>query len=344
MKYRKLGTTEEEVSVVCLGTMTWGEQNTEAEGHEQMSYAIDHGVNFFDTAELYPVPSRAGTLSRTEEIIGTWFKQSGNRDKVFLATKIAGPGPYTAHIREASDYPAENIISAVDGSLKRLQTDVIDLYQIHWPARPTNFFGKRGYYHRDGWEDNIKSILETLQGIVKSGKVRHIGISNETPWGMMSYLKFSAALGLPRVVTMQNPYSLLNRTYEVGLAEMSIREKVGLIAYSPMAFGRLSGKYIDNTDKPSDRINQFSRMSRYSSQNSIAATQKYYDIAKENGWSLAQMSLAWVHQQSFVTSTIIGATSIAQLKENIESIDLEIPKEVVKKINAVNEEIPNPAP
>jgi len=344
MKYRKLGTTDEEVSAICLGTMTWGEQNTEAEGHEQMSFALEQGINFFDTAELYPVPSRAGTLSRTEEIIGTWFKSTGNRDKVFLASKIAGPGPYTAHIREATDYPPQNIIDAVEGSLRRLQTEVIDLYQIHWPARPTNFFGKRGYHHRDGWEDNIKSILETLQQIIKSGKVRHIGISNETPWGMMTYLKYAAALGLPRIVSTQNPYSLLNRTFEVGLAEMSIREKTGLLAYSPMAFGRLSGKYIENRDKPSDRINKFSRMSRYSSNNSMQATLRYYDIAKDNGWSLAQMSLAWVNQQPFITSNIIGATNLDQLKENIESIKLEIPKEIIKKINAVHEDIPNPAP
>ncbi len=344
MKYNKLGTTDEEVSVICLGTMTWGEQNTEDEGHEQMSYALDQGVNFFDTAELYPVPSRAGTLSRTEEIIGTWFEKTGNRDKVFLATKIAGPGPYTAHIREASEYSSQNIIDAVDGSLKRLQTDMIDLYQIHWPARATNFFGKRGYYHSEGWSENFGMILETLQEIIKSGKVRHIGISNETPWGFMTYLKHSAAKGLPRVMTVQNPYSLLNRTYEVGMAEMSIREKAGLLAYSPMAFGRLSGKYLEGKDNPASRLNKFDRMSRYNSENSIKATQKYYDIAQENGWSLAQMSLAWVNQQKFVTSNIIGATSIEQLKENISSIDIEIPKEVVKKINAVQEIYPDPAP
>jgi len=344
MKYRKLGTTEEEVSVICLGTMTWGNQNTAAEGHAQMSYAIDHGVNFFDTAELYAVPASPETSGKTETIMGTWFKETGNRDKVFLASKIAGPGPYTKHIREASDYSPESLTEAVEGSLKRMQTDMIDLYQIHWPARSTNFFGKRGYYHRDGWEDNIGMILETLQEIIKSGKVRYIGISNETPWGMMTYLKHSAAKGLPRIMSNQNPYSLLNRTYEIGLAEMSIREKVGLLAYSPMAFGRLSGKYIDGTDTPRSRINLQNSMGRYNSENSIAATQKYYDIAKANGWSLAQMSLAWVNQQRFVTSNIIGATSVDQLKENIESIDLEIPKEVIKEINAVHESIPNPAP
>jgi len=344
MKYRKLGTTEEEVSVICLGTMTWGEQNSEAEGHEQMSYALDQGVNFFDTAELYAVPARAETSGKTEEIIGTWFKKTGNRDKVFLASKIAGPGPYTEHIRKSSEYSPQSIREAVDGSLKRLQTDRIDLYQIHWPARATNFFGKRGYYHHDGWEDNFGMILETLQEIIKSGKVRYIGISNETPWGFMTYLKHSAAKGLPRIVSVQNPYSLLNRLYEVGMAEMSIREKAGLLAYSPMAFGRLSGKYIEGKDDANSRINKFSRMSRYNSANSLSATQKYYDIAKENGWSLAQMSLAWVNQQKFLTSNIIGASSLDQLKENIKSIDIEIPKEVVKKINAVHEEHPDPAP
>lgn len=344
MKYRKLGTTEEEVSVICLGTMTWGEQNDEADGHAQMSYALDQGVNFFDTAELYAVPARAETSGKTEEIIGTWFKKTGNRDKVFLATKIAGPGPYTEHIRKSDEYSPQSLNDAVNSSLKRLQTDMIDLYQIHWPARATNFFGKRGYYHKEGWEENFGMILETLQQIVKEGKIRYIGISNETPWGLMTYLKHSAAKGLPRVVSVQNPYSLLNRLYEVGMAEMSIREKAGLLAYSPMAFGRLSGKYIEGKDDSASRINKFSRMSRYNSENCLAATQKYYDIAKENGWSLAQMSLAWVNQQKFVTSNIIGATNLDQLKENIGSIDIDIPREVVKQINAVHEMHPDPAP
>jgi len=344
MKYRKLGTTQEEVSVICLGTMTWGNQNTEAEGHDQMSYALEQGVNFFDTAELYAVPASAETSGKTEEIMGTWFKKTGNRDKVFLASKIAGPGPYTSHIREATDYSPQGLHDAVDGSLKRMQTDMIDLYQIHWPARATNFFGKRGYHHHEGWEDNFGMILETLQEIIKSGKIRYIGISNETPWGFMTYLKHSAAKGLPRIMSVQNPYSLLNRLYEVGMAEMSIREKAGLLAYSPMAFGRLSGKYIEGKDTPSSRINQYSRMSRYNSENSLSATQQYYDIAKANGWSLAQMSLAWVNQQKFVTSNIVGASSVKQLEENINSIDIEIPKEVVKQINAVQEVYPDPAP
>ena len=345
MEFRKLGTTDIDVSVICLGTMTWGEQNTEAEAHEQLSFAVDKGINFIDTAELYPVPARGETQGRTEQYIGTWLKKRGKRDDLIIATKIAGPGPYTHHIRTDPDYSPRTIAEAVDLNLKRLQTDYIDLYQIHWPARNTNYFGKRGYYHREGWESNMESILEGLQAVVDAGKVRYVGISNETPWGLMEYLKHSAVRGLPRVMSVQNPYNLLNRTYEVGMAEMSIREKAGLLAYSPMAFGVLSGKYHTNKDTPESRLNAFKgKMARYSSAQSSLAVEKYLEIAKKYDLSLAQMSLAFINQQKFLTANIIGATNLVQLEENIDSINVKLDKECIKEINAIHEMVPNPAP
>jgi len=344
MEYRKLGTTDIDVSVICLGTMTYGEQNTEAEAHEQLDYAIDHDVNFIDTAELYAVPARKETQGLTEQYIGTWLAKRGKRDDVVIGTKIAGPGPYTTHIRDVKDYSKESIEDAVNSSLKRLQTDYIDLYQLHWPARKTNFFSVRGYHKKDGWENNFIEVLQGLEAQVKAGKIRHIGISNETPWGLFSYLQLAEKHGLPRVMSIQNPYSLLNRSFEVGLSEIAIREQVGLLAYSPMAFGRLSGKYISGDDKPADRINKFSQMARYNSPQTIEATAKYNDIAKKYNLSLAQMSLAWVNQQQFVTSNIIGATSLEQMKENIGSMDITLSKECVKEINAIQSLIPDPAP
>ena len=344
MKYQKLGSTDIDVSKICLGTMTFGQQNTEKEAHEQLDYAIDQGVNFIDTAELYPVPAKSTTHGKTEEYIGSWLARRGRRDDIVLATKIAGPGPYTEHIRIASDFSAKTIAEAVEDNLKRLRTDYIDLYQIHWPARTTNFFGKRGYYHKDGWDNNIQEILEGLEAMVKAGKVRHIGISNETPWGMMEYIRTSEKNNLPRIQTIQNPYNLLNRTFETGLSEMSIRENTGLIAYSPMAFGLLSGKYHRNEDKPEDRINQFSRMVRYKSDQCHLATAKYLEIADQHNLSLAQMSLAFVTQQRFVTATIIGATTMVQLQENLASVDVTLSKDLIKEINAIHEAVPNPAP
>ena len=345
MQYRKLGSTDLEVSVICLGTMTWGNQNSEAEGHEQMDYALDHGVNFWDTAELYAVPASPETSFKTEEIIGEWFrKNQDKRDKVILGSKIAGPGSYTSHIREATDFSKNSIHEAVHGSLRRLRTDYIDLYQIHWPARATNFFGTRGYNHKDGWEDNFLEIIGTLDDLIKEGKIRHWGISNETPWGALNYLRVAEKHGLAKMVSVQNPYSLLNRLYEVGMAEISIRESVGLLAYSPMAFGFLSGKYHKGLDKPTDRINQFSGMSRYKGENCHRATHQYLDIAEKHGLSLAQMSLAFVNQQRFLTSNIIGATNLEQLKENIDSINVTLSKDIINEINEVHDKIPNPAP
>jgi len=344
MEYRKLGSTDIEVSKICLGTMTYGEQNTEAEGHKQMDYALDHGVNFFDTAELYAVPANPQTQGLTEKYIGTWLNASGNRDKIVLATKIAGPGDYTRHIRDVDDYSSASIIAAVEGSLSRLQTDYIDLYQLHWPARKTNFFGVRGYRHAEGWEDNFHDLLNTLAELIKSGKIRHIGISNETPWGIMNMVSLAKQHDLPRIVSVQNPYSLLNRLYEIGSAEVSIREQAGLLAYSPLAFGMLTGKYHNGTATPESRITKFARMSRYSNENCKNATSQYIAIAKKYNLSVTQMSLAFINQQQFLTSNIIGATNLEQLKENIGSAEVELSRECIKEINAVHESIPNPAP
>jgi aryl-alcohol dehydrogenase-like predicted oxidoreductase len=345
MKYAKLGNTDLEVSKICLGTMTFGEQNTEAEGHAQLDYALDHEVNFIDTAEMYSIPGRAETQGSTERIIGTWINSRKNRDKFILATKVTGPSAMT-WIRDPLKFNREQITTAIEGSLKRLQTDYVDLYQLHWPERRTNFFGKRGYKHSasDPWEDNFMEVLGILQDLIKEGKIRHFGVSNETPWGLSRFLHLSEIHDLPRCVSIQNPYSLLNRTFEVGLAEVAIRENAGLLAYSPMAFGRLSGKYNKGLDTDFSRINKFKNYSRYNSQQCLDATAQYLEIAEANGMTLAEMSLAFVTDQPFVTSNIIGATNIDQLKENIGSARFTLSKEVLKAIDVVHESIPNPAP
>ena len=346
MKYTTLPHTNIKVSKICLGTMTWGRQNTQDEGFAQMDYALDRGVNFFDTAELYPVPASPERYAHTEIIIGNWFKKTGNREKIVLASKIIGRvSDYTKHIRSTGFSP-NSLRSAVEASLERLQTDYLDLYQLHWPERLTNTFGKRDYKHdpNDAWTDNFNEVLTTLDGLVKEGKIRHIGVSNERAWGVMRFLEESKRNNLPRMITIQNPYSLLNRTFEGDLAEISIRENIGLLAYSPMAFGVLSGKYIKKQDSAKDRLNMFPNMARYSSQNSIDATKAYLKIAEENNLTLAQMSLAFVNQQPFVTSNIIGATSIDQLTENIESIDVELDPTICSEINKIHSQVPNPAP
>lgn len=346
MNYTTLPHTNIKVSKICLGTMTWGRQNSQEEGFAQMDYALDKGVNFFDTAELYPVPASPERYAHTEQIIGNWFKKTGNRDKVVLASKIIGRvSDYTKHIRPTGFAP-DSLRSAVEASLKRLQTDYLDLYQLHWPERVTNTFGKRDYKHdpNDTWTDNFNEVLTILDGLIKEGKIRHVGVSNERAWGVMRFLEESKHNNLPRMITIQNPYSLLNRTFESDLAEISIRENIGLLAYSPMAFGVLSGKYIKKQDTAKDRLNMFPNMSRYNSQNSIDATKAYLKIAEENNLTLAQMSLAFVNQQPFVTSNIIGATSIDQLRENIESINVNLDSTICFEINKVHSLIPNPAP
>ena len=345
MKYTTLPHTNIKVSKICLGTMTWGNQNTEAEGHAQMDMAFDKGVNFFDTAELYPVPATAETYAETERIIGNWFQKTGNRDNVVLGTKIAGPGDYTAHIR-TNGFSKEALNDAVNNSLKRLQTDYIDLYQLHWPERNTNTFGVRDYSHKedDKWSDNFNEILHTLDAIIKSGKIRQVGISNEKAWGTMRYLEESRRHKLPRMITIQNAYSLLNRVFEGDMAEVAIREQIGLLAYSPMAFGVLSGKYITGKALDNARLKLFPRFARYSSEQSTQATQEYLKIAENHNMSLAQMSLAFVNQQPFITSNIIGATSLTQLEENLDSINIELNDEVLNAINMVHSNIPNPAP
>lgn len=344
MKYTTLPNTDIKVSKICLGTMTFGNQNTEAQGHAQLDYAVQQGVNFIDTAELYPVPATAETSGRTSQIIGSWLKHQKREDLV-IASKIAGTGDYTAHIR-TTGFAANAIKEAVDLELKRLQTDYIDLYQLHWPERQTNTFGVRDYSHNpnDPWVDNFKEVLETLNDIKKQGKIREIGLSNEKAWGTMRYLEESKNNNLPRPVTIQNAYSLINRVFEGDLAEVSLRENIGLLVYSPMAFGVLSGKYIKGTQDENSRLNLFPRFARYSSEQSTLATKKYLELAEKHNLSLAQMALAFVNERPFVTSNIIGATSLNQLKENIDSINLTLSKDILQDINAIHCVIPNPAP
>jgi aryl-alcohol dehydrogenase-like predicted oxidoreductase len=346
MIYTKLPHTDIEVSKICLGTMTWGNQNTEAEGHAQMDYAIDQGINFFDTAELYPIPAHPDRYAHTEMIIGNWFKKNKNRDQIVLATKIAGNGDYSKFIR-TTGFSREAIISAVEGSLERLKTDYIDLYQLHWPERSTNYFGQRDYKHdvRDHWEDNFHQVLETLRDLILEGKIRQVGISNETPWGTMRYREEGKVhASLPKMITIQNPYSLLNRIFEIGLSEIAIREQIGLLAYSPLGFGVLSGKHLGGKRPEGSRIVLFPAYNRYTSETAVKATQKYFDLAHEHRLSFAQMALAFVNTRPFITSTIIGATSMDQLKENIGSIDVQLNDEIIKGINAIHNEIPNPSP
>jgi len=345
MKYTTLPNTDIKISKICLGTMTFGEQNTEADGHAQMDYALEQGVNFFDTAEMYSVPGRKETYGSTEKIIGTWFKKLGNREKIFLASKIAGPSPGMPYIRENMDFSPESIALSIDKSLTRLQTDYIDLYQLHWPERKANCFGQRGFkVQNDAWEDNIHEVLETLDGFIKQGKINHIGLSNETPWGIMRFLEESKYHNLPKIKTVQNPYSLLSRLFEVGSSEVCMRENVGLLAYSPLGFGRLTGKFLKGESLPNSRIELFPQFARYNSAQSIEATRLYNEIAEKNGLSLTELSLAFVTQQAFVTSTIIGATTLEQLKENIASIDVVLSDEIIAEINAVQAIIPDPAP
>ena len=348
MEYRTLGRTGIKVSALALGTMTFGEQNTEADGHQQLDYAFDQGVNLIDAAEMYPVPPRAETYGATERIIGTWLRKSGMRDKVVLATKVAGPGVVLGvkHIRGGDNQlDRENIFAAVDASLERLQTDYIDLYQLHWPSRPSNFFGKLGYQHPEVEQAvPIEATLDALGELVRAGKVRHVGLSNETPWGVHRYLQLAEGAGRERIVSIQNPYSLLNRTFEIGLAEMAIRENVALLAYSPLAFGVLSGKFLNGARPPEARMVRWSRFARYTSEQADRATIGYAEVAARHGLGMAQMALAFVRQQRFITSALIGATTMEQLKTNLASASVTLGPQVLQDIEAVHRSQPNPCP
>ncbi|MBI4006276.1 MAG: NADP(H)-dependent aldo-keto reductase [Gammaproteobacteria bacterium] len=346
MQFKPLGRTDLKVSQLCLGTMTWGEQNTETEAHAQLNYAVDAGINFIDTAELYPVPPRAETQGRTEEYLGTWLCKCKYRDKLIIATKVCAAADWIPYIRNGKTrLNHKNIEIALNASLKRLQTDYIDLYQLHWPERDTNYFGKLGYYHvpeKDGVP--IAETLEALGGFIQSGKIRYIGISNETPWGIAEYLRISGQKGLPRIVTIQNPYNLLNRTFEIGLAEFAHREDVGLMAYSPLGFGVLSGKYLNGTRPKGARLTLFNRFSRYLNEQGIKCTEAYVELARNNGLDPAQMALAFINSRSFLISNIIGATSMEQLKMNIASIDIKLSKELLVAIEDIHTRQPNPCP
>ena len=344
MNYRKLGNTDLKVSTICLGTMTWGEQNTQEEGFKQMDYALDQGVNFWDTAELYAVPPKAETFGYTEKIIGNWFAKNKKRDKVILATKVAGPSRNYLRNGENS-FVGKNLDEAINSSLKRLKTDYIDLYQLHWPERNVNNFGKLGYTHKENNWNKFEDVLENLRKYIDIGKIRYVGLSNETPWGVMNYLKLSKDKDLPRMMSIQNPYSLLNRSYEVGLAEISIREKIGCLAYSPLASGYLSGKYRNGKFPKGSRMERdFDFWTRYRKPNVEKVVEEYYKISKKHGLDISQMSIKFCEAQDFMTSVIIGATTMEQLKTDIESVKVNLDEEVIKEINEIQKIYPNPCP
>ena len=345
MNYKKLGNTDLKVSTICLGTMTWGEQNTQAEGFEQMDYALDQGVNFWDTAEIYSIPPKQETFGDTEVIIGNWFEKTKKRDNVILATKVCGP--MREYVRGGGNqFGKKNITEALEGSLKRLKTDCIDLYQLHWPERKTNFFGKLGYEHDDNSEwTRFEDILGCLKTFIDQGKIKHVGLSNETSWGLSKFLELSKEQNLPRMLSVQNPYNLLNRTYEVGLAEISVREHAGLLAYSPLACGYLSGKYRENKLPKDSRIARDGNFwTRYQKPNMSMAVDAYYEISKKHNIDMSQMSLKFIEIQPFVTSVIIGATTMEQLKTNIESVHIKLTDEIINEINEVQAIYSNPCP
>ena len=344
MNYTTLPNTNIKVSKICLGTMTFGEQNSESDAHSQLDYAIEKGINFIDTAEMYPIAAREATLGETERYIGTWLKKSGKRDDLVIATKIAGPNRKMEYIRNPLDFSKKSIHEAVDLSLKNLQIDYIDLYQMHWPERVMNMFGKRGVSKIDNqWKENFFEVLSIFDALIKEGKIKHIGVSNENPYGVMKFISESEKNNFPRIVSIQNPYSLLNRLYEVGLSEIGMRENVGLLAYSPLGFSFLTGKHLSGII-PNSRLALFPQFSRYSNENCIRATKLYQELAQANGLTLTQMALAFVNQQDFVTSTIIGATTMEQLQENIAAFETVLSSEVINEINKIQELIPNPAP
>ena len=345
MKFRKLGTTDIDVSLICLGTMTWGTQNTEKDAFEQMDYAVSQGINFFDTAEIYSVPPTSDSYGKTEVMIGNWFEKRKNRDKIILASKVAGPG--CDWIRGGgNNFDEKKIGEAIDGSLKRLKTDYIDLYQLHWPERSTNFFGRRDYLfnNKEGNWNSFESILEALEKFIKSGKIRHIGMSNETPYGLSRYLEISKNKGAPRMMSVQNPYNLVNRTYEIGMSEISIREKCGLLVYYPLAAGGLSGKYRNGKMPKDSRMALFKGWERHLNPLAMQAYDKYFKLAKDLNLTMVQLAQSFVNSRPFVTSNIIGATTMDQLKENVESINIEFTDEMMDRVNEIHNNNPNPSP
>lgn len=345
MDYLTLGQSGLKVSRIALGTMTFGRQNSEVEAFEQLDYALERGVNLIDAAEMYPVPTAAEFQGRTEQYIGNWMRQRGNRDRVILATKATGPGAMVSYLRQDMRHDARNLRLAIEGSLTRLQTDYIDLYQLHWPDRSTNFFGQLGYQHDPSSPGTpLAETLAVLGELVAEGKIRHIGLSNETPWGTMKCLQLAEQLGLPRIVSVQNPYSLLNRTAEIGLAEVMLREQVGLLAYSPLGFGVLTGKYAAGARPEGSRLALFPEYQRYLTEQGLAATQCYLELAAEAGLDPAQMALAYVNSRPFLGSNIIGATRMDQLKANLDSLDVELSAELLAQIEAIHQRYPNPCP
>lgn len=345
MKYTILPNTNLKISKLCLGTMTWGQQNTEAEAHEQLDFAIGKGINFIDCAEMYPIPANPKTQGSTEAFIGNWVAKKKNREDLIITSKIAGPSRSMDHIRQPLDFSKNSLEDAINKSLKRLKTDYIDLYQLHWPERNTNYFGQLDYTHKEDevWNDNFSEVLEHLEEFVKMGKIRYFGISNETPFGVMRCIEESRK-GKLKIASVQNPFNLVNRKDEIGLSEILQRENIGYLAYSPLGFGTLTGKYLNGKADENSRINQFKQYTRYSSKQAFEATEKYYEIAKKHNLSFAQLSLVFILQKKFVTAPIIGATNIDQLSENIESINVTLSKEILKEIDAVHNQIPNPAP
>lgn len=345
MEYNNLGKTTLNVSKICLGTMTFGQQNTESDGHSQLDYALDKGVNFIDTAEMYPVPARKETQGSTESIIGSWLKKRGGREKIILASKVTGPSKGMSYIRSGPDFTRSQILKAIEGSLSRLQTEYLDLYQLHWPERNTNYFGKLMYNHQpdEKWEENFSEVIAIMNDLKKEGKIRYFGLSNETPWGLMKYLsKSNAELDGP--VSIQNPYSLLNRSFEVGLSEICLRENIGMLAYSPLAFGVLSGKYLNGHKPPQARLTLFPNFLRYSNEQATDATAQYLKIAEKHNLPLSQLALSFVTSSVFVTSNIIGATKLDQLKENIASINIKLNDEILSELEEVHKKYTFPAP
>jgi len=345
MQFESLGLSDIRVSKICLGTMTWGQQNSESEAHDQIDMAMDAGINFIDTAEMYPVPPREKTQGDTERYIGSWLAKSGKRDSLVIASKVSGPAEWLPYLRGGPRLTAEHMTHALEGSLKRLQTDYIDLYQLHWPERHTNYFGKLGYEHVENESAvPLRETLIALKGLLTSGKIRQWGLSNETPWGLMQSVSLAKELNMPVPVSIQNPYNLLNRTFELGLAECSHRENVGLLAYSPLAFGVLSGKYLGGKRPENARITLFDRFTRYTHERAEAAVLDYSNLAEEAGLSATQLALAFVNSRSFVTSNIIGATSLDQLRENIDSLQVNLSQELLRSLERLHQKHLYPCP